>query len=302
MLRVIRKPGESRTIGFKDCVQLSRHEPTIRCLSEGQEITLLALNGWRDAAQHYLLKVSEQQLYVALQGAVTLFEDLMASVFDDTLSAHVPSRVLPVSTEPPKDLTLLLDDEFALIRELVRGRSRMSADAKAHLRTIAILDIATTGSDEPPTDEALDQHLAELRAGRDWRDVFPGVARLELSTTGSGLNFSVRISKREGMPVRIVDADSPDGAGAPVILKTTDELGWYCFGYKQLVKRHGLGFNKARPILEHLGIMTDPKYTKVFDIAGGVRRYSQAADQLLGDQLPTLDVDAIWADRRRPRG
>ena len=39
----------------------------------------------------------------------------------------------------------------------------MSADAKAHLRTIALLDIATTGSDEPPTDEALDQHLAELR-------------------------------------------------------------------------------------------------------------------------------------------
>ena len=60
------------------------------------------MNGWRDAAQHDLLKVSEQQLYVALQGAVTLFEDLMASVFDDTLSAHVPSRVLPVSTEPPR--------------------------------------------------------------------------------------------------------------------------------------------------------------------------------------------------------
>lgn len=181
-------------------------------------------------------------------------------------------------------------------------RSRRSADAKAHLRTIAILDIATTGSDEPPTDEALDQHLVELRAGRDWRDEFPGMAGLELSTTGSGLNFSVRISKKEGMPVRVVDADSPDAEGAPVVLKRTDELGWYRFGYKQLVKRHGLGFNKARPVLEHLGITTDPRYTKVFDIAGGVRRYSQAADQLLRDRLPTLDVDAIWADHRRPRG
>lgn len=130
------------------------------------------------------------------------------------MSAQASERrteTLSLLTQAP----LLLDDEFALIRELVAPGSRRSADAKAHLRTIAILDIATTGSDEPPTDEALDQHLVELRAGRDWRDVFPGVAGLELSTTGSGLNFSIRISKREGMPVRVVDADSPDQRERP---------------------------------------------------------------------------------------
>lgn len=228
---VIRRAGEARTIGFKECVQICRGEPTIRCLDDGQEVTLLALNGWRDAVQHYLLELSEQQLYVAIQGAVTLFDDLLGSVFSDSLAAHVPSRVLPVSTEPPKDLTLLLEDEISLIRELVVPGTRRSGDAKARLRTIAILENATARSDEPPTDEALEQQLADLKAGRDWTEVFPGVAGLGLDTSGTGLSFSLRISKKEGLPVRVVAADSEEAVGAPIVLKTTDELGWYCFGY-----------------------------------------------------------------------
>jgi hypothetical protein len=64
-----------RAISISRSFGCRSHEPTIRCLTEEQAITLLALNGWRAAVQHYLLELSEQQLYIALQGAVTLFDD-----------------------------------------------------------------------------------------------------------------------------------------------------------------------------------------------------------------------------------
>lgn len=104
------------------------------------------------------------------------------------------------------------------------------------------------------------------------------------------------------MPVRIVAADTPEAAAAPIVLKTTDELAWYRFGYRDLIERHGLTFNKGHAVLEHLGITSDARYTKEFTIGRSkFRRYSQGADQLLKEQLPTLDVDAIWAERQRSR-
>ena len=298
---VIRKPGESKTIGFKECVRLVRHEPKIACITYGQQVTLLALNGWRDATQHYLLELSEQALYVAIQGAVTLFDDLLESVFDDRLAAHVPGRVLPVSTEPPKDLTLLLQDEFALIGELVKPGTRKSGDAKARLRTIAILEAATAGDDEGPTDEELDAHLRDLKSGRDWRDLFPGVASLELSTSGSGLTFSLRISKKEGMPIHFVAPDSPAAAaGAAVVEKRVNELGWYCWGFRQLGTRYGLTDPKLRAVMDHLGLLDDPDCVREFVIGSQkFRRYSQKADQRLASELPALDVETIWAASRR---
>ena len=50
--------------------------------------TLRALNGWRGAAQHYVVVVSEEQLYLASQAAVTLFDDLLGAVFGETLRDH----------------------------------------------------------------------------------------------------------------------------------------------------------------------------------------------------------------------
>src|SRR6476620_11616332 len=114
----IREPGEAHTIGFKVCLSRCLSTADIQCLTPEQAITLQALNGWRDAAQHYLLELSEQELYLASQSAVTLFDDILDDVFGESLRTHVPERVLPVSTSPPHDIDLLLDDEFTVISEL----------------------------------------------------------------------------------------------------------------------------------------------------------------------------------------
>jgi hypothetical protein len=92
-----------------------------------------------------------------------------------------------VSTSPPQDIDLLLDQEFTSITALIAPGSRRLSEAKARLRPVAILDAATVGSDHQPTEKELDQHVGALRGGATWRDLFPGVAAIQLDTSGTGL-------------------------------------------------------------------------------------------------------------------
>ena len=61
----IREKRARETIGFEACVRRGLSDGEIKFLTEEQALTLQAINGLRDAAQHYLLDVSENQLYVA---------------------------------------------------------------------------------------------------------------------------------------------------------------------------------------------------------------------------------------------
>ena len=304
----IRKAGEAHTIGFKDCLGKCLSEAELKCLTPEQAISLQFLNGLRDAAQHYLLELSEQQLYLASQAAVTLFNDLLADVFVETLRDHVPERVLPVSTSPPRDLDLMLDDEFTVITELIGPGSRRLGDARARLRSIAILESATAGSDHQPTDEELSGQVRELRAGRTWRDLFPGIASLQLSTSGSGLTYSLRISKKEGVPIRLVAEGDP--VTAVVAVKRVNELDFYSLGFRELAAHLAdvISANKLPVVIRHLGLRDSPKYFKEVAIGRSrFARYSEEALNHLRADLQSLDVEAIWqielaARRDRRRG
>ena len=65
----------------------------------------------RDAAQHHLVDLSEQHIYIHAQAGLTLFRDVVRAVFDQDLKVHLPSRVLPLSTTPPTDLATLFEQE-----------------------------------------------------------------------------------------------------------------------------------------------------------------------------------------------
>jgi hypothetical protein len=292
----IRRSGAAYTIGFKDCVSRCLTDADVKCITPEQAITLQALNGWRDAAQHYLLDLSEQQLYLAAQASVTLFDDLLAAVFGNHLRDHVPERVLPVSTMPPRDLDLLLDDEFLAIAELIRPGSRKLSDARSRLRPVAILDAATNGQSVQPSEDNLAKNIDDLRAGRTWRDLFPGVAGLQFSTDGSGLTYSLRISKKEGVAVRLVREG--DSAAAIVAVKRVNELDYYSLGFVDLAEKLAgtISRNRLTAVIRHLDIHGDPKYYKLVVIGKSLfGRYSEPALAFLREALQTLDVNAVWA-------
>ena len=58
----IRDPGEKNTIGFNQCVQRALSAKELQFPTDEQALTLQAINGIRDAAQHHLLDISEGPL------------------------------------------------------------------------------------------------------------------------------------------------------------------------------------------------------------------------------------------------
>jgi hypothetical protein len=52
------------TIGFDLCLRKCLSDANLKCLSEDEVVALQSLNTLRDAAQHYMVELSEEHLYV----------------------------------------------------------------------------------------------------------------------------------------------------------------------------------------------------------------------------------------------
>lgn len=292
----IREKRAKETIGFDACVRRSLSDGAIKYLSKEQALVLQTINGLRDAAQHHLLDISENQLYVHVQSGVTLFRDLLKSVFDQELACHLPTRVLPVSTSPPTNLTTLFESEVAEIKKLLKPGRRRQVEALARLRPLAILDATIKGEKGQPSDADLRRIGNEISEGSPWADVFRGAAVVEIAADGSGPSLSLRLSKKEGIPIQLVDEGTP---GASVVaVKRVDELGFYSLGAKQLAEKVGLTMPKVVAVVDHLGLRDDKDCYKEFNIGKTLhKRYSPKAIDSIKEALKRESADEIW--RRR---
>jgi len=290
----IREKRAKQTIGFDACVRRSLSDGKIKYLSEEQALVLQAINGLRDAAQHHLLDISEGQLYIHVQSGVTLFRDLVKSVFDQDLASHLPARVLPVSTSPPTDLATLFDSQVEEIKKLLQPGRRRRVEALAQLRPLAILDATIRGEKAQPSDSDLQRIGAQLLQGKAWDEVFPGAAAVEITGDGTGPTLSLRLSNKEGIPIRLVPEGTP---GASVVaVKRVNELDFYSMGAKQLAEKLGLTIPKTVAIVDYLGLRKDQNCYKEFKIGSQThKRYSPKAIERIKEVLQTESADEIWA-------
>ncbi|MDR7548777.1 MAG: hypothetical protein QN131_02415 [Armatimonadota bacterium] len=295
----IRERRAKQTLGFDACVRKALSDAAVRFLTEEQALALQTINGLRDAAQHHLLEVPEQQLYLYAQVGVTLFRDILKVVFGQELRDYLPDRVLPVSTEPPKDLTLLVRDEVETVRNLLKPGTRRKVQARARIRALAILEAATRGERTQPTDGELNKVLGRLGRGEKWTSVFPGVASLALSVNGEGIPVQIRITKKEGVPIHLVPEGTP---GASVVaVRRVNELDYYTLGLKQLAGHIGLSMPRTLAVVRHLRLQQDKEYFKEIQVGSQrFKRYSSKALERVKKELPALNLDDIWA-RYGPR-
>lgn len=291
----IRDKGARQTFGFDKCIRVALTNGTIKFLSEEQALTLQAINGLRDAAQHHLVDVSEGHLYVLAQSGVTLFRDIMRDVFKLKLIDFLPERVLPISTRTPTDLTVLFDTEIDEIKKLLAPGTRQRIAARAKLRGIAILEGAIGGDNHQPPKEYLDKVATQLSAGATWADIFPGVAAICLNKEGEGPSFSLRISKKDGIPITIIK----EGEGQTVAIKRVNENDYYSLNLTSLSAHLGVGRNKLLEVIRHLKIQDEIEYFKIIR-AGKVesKGYSEPALTFLRTEIPKLDIDEIWYNRK----
>lgn len=296
----------NQTLGFQGCLNVGLLHAEVKFLTKDQVLALQVINTLRDAAQHHLVELSEPHLYMHSITGVTLFSDLFEKVFGEKLATQLPERVLPVSTTPPKDLTLLMEDEVNVVRELLKPGKRRRVEAKARLRALAIMEGATRGEHIQPSDASLQGVASAITEGRDWGLVFPGIASLQISENGEGIPFTVRIERKEGVPVQLVKEGDPAAAQAAVVaVKTVDDRGFYSLSHEQLAAK--IGHNRARTtaLVRCLKVKDDSSCYKEYHFGTQKHpRYSEKAVEKITSALPTLDMDKVWREfgaYRKPR-
>ncbi len=296
----IREKRAKETIGFDACVRRSLSDGTIQFLGDEQALVLQTINGLRDAAQHHLLDISEGQLYVHIQSGVTLFRDLLKAVFKQDLITHLPTRVLPVSTSPPTTLAALFESEVEEIKKLLRPGKRRRIEAMARLRPLAILDATIKGEKGQPSDADLQRIGNEVVAGTTWADAFKGASAVEITAEGTGPSMSLRLSKKEGIPIQLVAEGTP---GASVVaVRRVNELDFYSLGAKQLAEKLGTSMPKALAAVEHCSLRSNPECYREFKLGSQLhKRYSTKALDLIHEKLKTESLDSIWQRHRSRR-
>jgi hypothetical protein len=289
----IREFRATQTIGFDASVRKGLSDAKVKFLTDHQALTVQMINSLRDAAQHHILDISEAHLYIQAQAGLSLFRDLFKSVFDEELQSHLPPRVLPLSTSPPTDLTTLFDNETSEIRKLLAPGNRRRTEADARLRSLAIVEHSLRGAKTQPTAGELHRIATELSVGkRSWKDIFPGVATITLTTSGYGPAIDLRISKT-GAPVQLVPEGTP--GAAVVAVKRVEELGFYNLGRDQLAKKVELTGPKTTAIIRFLKLKADADCYKQISIGKSkFDRYSQKAISAIMEALKDHDINQIW--------
>ena len=162
----------------------------------------------------------------------------------------------------------------------------------ARLRPLAILDATIQGEKAQPSDVDLKQIGKGILAGKTWTDVFKGVSLVEISGDGVGPNLSLRLSKKEGVPIQLVAEGTP---GASVVaVKRVNELDFFSLGAKQLAAKLLLSLPKTITIVDYLGIRSRSE----FKIGSQLhKRYSEKALDVIREALEKENADVIWAKR-----
>ena len=295
----LRTSDAEHTFPFKKCVNIALDSQGIAFLTPDQALTLRAVNGLRDQAQHYLIDVREEILYVLVQSAVIVLRDVMASCFDVSLDKRLPARVMPVSTVIPQDPSVVLRDELEQIRAWSRPGVRRKNLVEAKLRTLVILDALAQGDDPDARvrQAALSATTKRFAGEDDLASLFPGAFSTTWSPDAPGAPFILKWSTREGIPVRAVnDDEAPEAITA---FREVNHLDRFNLGARDLAEKLDTSTIKVVAAVCVGNVKDDPEcFEEIVIGKSRHKRYSQKAIRVLGELIEKRGMDVIWTEYR----
>jgi len=294
----VHDPETGRSIGFKRCLRLAAENDTLK-LADADAGTLRAIDAMRDDEQHWFNIVSEQLLYLHARAGITLFDDLLQRVFREHLADHLPGRVLPLSVDPPRELAIVLDEEYTQIAALLQPGRRARHEARARLRTLLAME-AHVEPDARVSDKDVTRVERGIREGDTRDQVFPRLEEIATAIDGEGVNVVVHFTKQQGAPVRYVADDSVPAAG----IREVDLLKKYHRPPAELARELGISPSRSTALRRHLNIDSDGPYSHQFVLSPSnkPRRYSDNALKLMRETLNAADLAAIWQAHSPNRG
>ena len=293
-------PKDGRSIGFEKCINLGReHVP----LGEYDANTLRAIDALRDVEQHWHGIVSEALLYNHMRAAVTIFDGILKRSFNERIADRLPARVLPISTEPPRDIQLLIDEEFTQVQKLLAPHRKGRAEAAARIRTLLALQAHTSG--EVVISEQDVAHVAKkVRDGSPRSEIFPDLSLLDMNVEGEGLSLELHFSRSgKGAPVKYVTEGE-----AAVGIEMRDLMAKYYLTPTQLSQKLGMSgqWEKLKALRWHCGIddEVDDEYHHVWKRQSiTIHGYSDRAYRKMKETLdsPGFDLTQIVREYRQAR-
>lgn len=292
----IHAKGEKYTYSFDKCLTVMSQE--LKILKEDERATLSILDAQRDQAAHYYIEISEDVLYVHAQSGATLFDELLKRTFSMSLADSLPSRVLPVSTRPPRDLAFLLNSELAEVDRLLAAGTRQGAHAAAKLRTIlAFTSGAKQGEGERVSESQIEAAISKRRKSQEWSVILPEIAQLTLSTDGTGIPISMRIAKEAPLSFKI--AKPGDTIEGTLLKQEIDPWSVFTMGRNDLATKLGISGPKTHALIYELNIQSDNEcYRELRRKSQIFKGYSMKALTRLRGALKTVNMDQIWQKHR----
>jgi len=282
------------SIGLEKALNISQAKGWISAAQAG---SIRVIDAMRDQAQHWMIVVPEDALYINARALITTLDEILNGHFEDSLADNLPVRVLPLSTKVLPDFFMMVNREYSQIRELLAPGRRARDEARGRITALLAME-AHVSEEVAVSKRDLDRIEEAIKVDTPIELVFPRLMTLATSVEGEGPTIRVRITRAEDAPaVRFVSGDDPEGAAA---IREVDLQKKYHWSPKALAEKLGLSVNKAKAVRDFLRIDEDPSNVMIFEFGSQKHpRYSDNALRILREVITPGLVEKAWIARRK---
>ena len=285
------------SIGIEKALNIAQSKGWMSASQAGAIRVVAAL---RDQAQHWMIVVPEDALYINARALITVLDEILTAHFQDTIADNLPVRVLPLSTQPLPDFLMLVNREYAQIRDLLAPGRRARDEARGRITALLAME-AHVSEEVAVSKRDLDRIEEAIKDDTPVEQVFPRLMTLATNIEGDGPTIRVRITRAADAPaVRFVSGDDPEGAAA---IRDVDLQKKYHWSPSALAEKLGLTIKKAKAVRDFLRIDEDQANVMVFEFGSQKHpRYSDNALRVLREAITPELVEEAWQARPRGRG
>lgn len=280
------------SIGIEKTLHIAQSKGWMNTTQAG---AIRVIDAMRDQAQHWMIVVPEDTLYINTRALITVLDEILAEHFQDTLADNLPVRVLPLSTQALPDFLILVNREYGQIRELLAPGRRARDEARGRITALLAME-AHVSEEVAISKRDLDRIEEAIKEGTPVEQVFPRLMALATNVEGEGPTIRVRIIKSADAPaIRYISGDDPEGAAA---VREVDLQKKYHWSPSALAAKLELSANKVKAVRDFLHIDKDPANVMVFEFGSQKHpRYSDNALRLLREATTPELVEQAWRDR-----
>jgi len=289
----LRLKTEKYNYGFEKCLNICFSQ--LDLIDEDAHITLKNINSFRDAAAHDLLEMSEGLLYYYSLSAITIFRELLKTIFGIKLETYLPNRILPITAKPPKDLNFLIEDDLEEAKKLLVPRKRRQEEALAKIRPYTIIENNLREIKDKKS-MVKDKTIArKLKKGIDWKKALPFISNLNIEAF-EGVPLTIHVSKKKGVPVRLDQA-----APTALAFRYINPEDKYPFLTTELQDKLNINQYEMKQLGKLFSLKGNPKYHQPIRVskAGFVQRYSNDAYTLLDAAIKEGGIAHLMSEAKK---